>query len=65
VRRSVDLGLRRITRDELKLAQEAGQMLDIRVLGLVVIDPDVTADLARDTISRSAITARLPARNCR
>lgn len=61
VRKSVDLGLRHITVDELKKAQAEGQMLDIRVLGLVVIAPDVTPELARDTISALSILGTLNA----
>jgi Arc/MetJ-type ribon-helix-helix transcriptional regulator len=61
MRKSVDLGLRHITRDELTAAQAAGQMLDIRVLGLVVIAEDVTADLARDTISALSVLGTLQA----
>ncbi|TGD43825.1 CopG family transcriptional regulator [Pseudotabrizicola sediminis] len=61
IRKSVDLGLRHITRDELVTAQAAGQMLDIRVLGLVVVAPDVTADLAHDTISALSILGTLHA----
>jgi Arc/MetJ-type ribon-helix-helix transcriptional regulator len=49
-RKSVDLGVRRITLAELEAAKTAGQMLDIRVLGLAVLAPDIPADLARDTI---------------
>ncbi len=61
VRKSVDLGLRHITRDELTTAQAAGQMLDIRVLGLVVVAADVTAELARDTISALSVLGTLHA----
>jgi Arc/MetJ-type ribon-helix-helix transcriptional regulator len=61
IRRSVDLGLRRITRDELLAAQAAREMLDIRILGLAVIAPDVTADLARDTISSLSVLGTLQA----
>lgn len=61
VRNSVDLGLRRITRDELTAVQAAGQMLEIRALGLVVIAPDVTAELARDTISALSVLGTLHA----
>ncbi|MCG6115969.1 MAG: CopG family transcriptional regulator [Mesorhizobium sp.] len=61
VRKSVDLGLRHITADELATAKAAGQMLDIRVLGLVVIAPDVTPELARDTISALSILGTLNA----
>jgi Arc/MetJ-type ribon-helix-helix transcriptional regulator len=49
-RRSVHLGLRQITRAELEAAQMAGEQLELRVLGLAVMDTDVTAELARATI---------------
>lgn len=61
VRKSVDLGLRRITREELTQAKADGQMLDIRVLGLVVFDPDIPADLALDTISAVSVLGTLQA----
>lgn len=61
IRKSVQLGLRHITRDELTAAQAAGQMLDIRVLGLAIIAPDVGADLARDTISALSVLGTLQA----
>lgn len=61
VRKSVDLGLRHITRDELVEVRAAGEMLDIRVLGLVVIAQDVTPDLARDTISALSVLGTLHA----
>lgn len=61
VRKSVELGLRHITRDELSQAQAAGQMLDFRVLGLAVIAPDVTAELARDTVSALSVLGTLVA----
>ena len=60
-RRSVDLGLRLITETDLLAAQAAGEMLDIRVLGLAVIAPDVTADLARATISALTVLGALQA----
>jgi Arc/MetJ-type ribon-helix-helix transcriptional regulator len=61
VRKSVDLGLRHISRDDLTTALAAGQMLDVRVLGLAVIAPDVTADLARSTISALSVLGTLHA----
>jgi Arc/MetJ-type ribon-helix-helix transcriptional regulator len=60
-RRSVDLGLRHITSADLRAARAAGEMLDIRVLGLAVIAPDVTPDLARETISALTILGALQA----
>jgi len=61
VRKSVDLGLRHITRQDLLAAQAAGEMLDIRVLGLVVIAADVSAELARETISALSVLGTLQA----
>lgn len=49
-RKSVHLGLRQITRAELETAQEAGERLELRVLGLAVMDADVTPELAQATI---------------
>ena len=49
-RKSVHLGLRHITRAELDAARATGERLDLRVLGLAVMDPEVTVELARDTI---------------
>jgi Arc/MetJ-type ribon-helix-helix transcriptional regulator len=60
-RRSVDLGLRQITSAELLAARAAGERLDIRVLGLAVIAPDVTAALARETISALTVLGALQA----
>ena len=61
VRKSVDLGLRHVTHDELMAAQAGGQMLDIRALGLVVIAPDVTPTLARQTIAALSVLGALHA----
>jgi Arc/MetJ-type ribon-helix-helix transcriptional regulator len=60
-RKSVELGLRHITSDELLAARAAGQMLDIRVLGLAVVADDVTPDLAQDTISALTVLGALKA----
>lgn len=49
-RKSVHLGLRQITRAELEAARAAGETLDLRILGLAVMDTDVPAELARATI---------------
>ena len=60
-RKSVDLGVRHITCADLLAAQDAGQMLDIRVLGLAVIAPDVSAVLARATIAALTVLGALHA----
>src|SRR3954471_5516335 len=60
-RKSVDLGLRHFTREDLEAAKEAGQMLEIRVLGLATIAPDVTPELARATIASLTVLGALHA----
>ncbi len=60
-RRSVDLGVRQINRAELMAAQTAGEMLDIRVLGLAIIAPDVSPELARNTIAALSVLGSLQA----
>ena len=60
-RKSVDLGLRTFTREDLEAAKEAGQMLDVRILGLATIAPDVTPELARATIASLTVLGALHA----
>ena len=60
-RRSLDLGLRNFSREELETARAAQQPLDIRVLGLVTIAPDVTPDLARAAIASISVLGTLQA----
>src|SRR6202521_6285795 len=51
VRKSLDLGLRDYSREDLEAARSAGELLHIQVLGLAAIAPDVTPALARATIA--------------
>lgn len=60
-RKSVDLGLRHFTRADLEAARDAGQMLDIRVLGLATIAADITPELARATIASLTVLGSLHA----
>ncbi|MGE5501104.1 MAG: CopG family transcriptional regulator [Ignavibacteriales bacterium] len=60
-RKSVDLGLRHYSRADLEAARDAGQRLDIRVLGLASIAQDVTPELARATIASVAVLGALHA----
>jgi Arc/MetJ-type ribon-helix-helix transcriptional regulator len=60
-RKSVELGLRHYSRDDLEAAQAAGQTLDIRVLGLASIAQDVTPELARATIASVEVLGALHA----
>lgn len=60
-RHQLDLGLRRFGRQELEAARAAGQMLHIQVLGLATIDPDVSPELARETIGSLKVLGALQA----
>jgi Arc/MetJ-type ribon-helix-helix transcriptional regulator len=60
-RRGLDLGLRHVSREELETARTAQRPLDIRVLGLATIAPDVTPDLARAAIASISVLGTLQA----
>jgi Arc/MetJ-type ribon-helix-helix transcriptional regulator len=60
-RKSLDLGLRHYSREDLEAAQQAGQMLHIRVLGLASIAADVSPELARATIASVSVLGALQA----
>ena len=49
-RRTLVLGLQHFSRKDLERARAAGEMLQIHVVGLAQIAPDVTPELARATI---------------
>ena len=59
--KSLDLGLRYYSRDDLEAARAAGQMLHIHVLGLASIADDVTPELARATIGSIVVLGALRA----
>ena len=61
VRRQLDLGISFFGRADLEKAQAAGEMLEIRVLGLATIASDVTPDLALATISSVCVLGALHA----
>ena len=50
-RRSLVLGTQYYSRQELRALRDAGQMVEIRVLGLATIANDVSAELALATIA--------------
>jgi hypothetical protein len=54
-RKSLDLGLRNYTREDLEAARRAGEMLHINVLGFATIAQDVTPELARATIASVSV----------
>ena len=55
VRKELVLGLQHYSRRDLEAVREAGEMLEIRVLGLASIADDVTPELARDAISSVSV----------
>lgn len=55
LRNTFELGLRRLSRQELEAVKAKGERLRIQVVGLATIDDDVTPELALDTIE--SITA--------
>lgn len=54
-RQALDLGLRHYTRAELEAARDAGERIEIRVLGLASIAPDVTPALAAAAIATVSV----------
>lgn len=61
MRQDRTLGLRRIARAELESLLRAGQRIRIGVVGLVVIDNDVPAELAQQTIAELSVLGSLQA----
>src|ERR1700712_3873723 len=59
--RTLDLGLRHYTRQDLEAARERGDRLHINVLGLATIAPDVSPDLARAVIESVTVLGALHA----
>jgi len=60
-RHQLDLGLRQYGRQDLEAVQAAGETLHIQVLGLAIIAPDVSPDLARATIASVHVLGALHA----
>lgn len=60
-RRQLQLGLCHYTARDLEASRAAGELLDIRVLGLATIAPDVTPELARATIGSLTVLGALHA----
>ena len=61
VRRTLELGLRRFTREELEALKAKGGRLSIQVVGLATIDDDVPPDLALATIDSITVLGALHA----
>ena len=60
-RKSLDLGLRYYSREDLEAVRDAGSMLQIHVLGLASIAMDVPPELARTTIASVVVLGALHA----
>ena len=60
-RKTLVLGLENYTRRDLEAVREAGETLEIRVLGLASIADDVSPGLARETISSLVVLGALRA----
>jgi Arc/MetJ-type ribon-helix-helix transcriptional regulator len=60
-RKTLDLGLRHYSRDDLEAVRAAGELLHIHVLGLARIATDVTPELARATIASVVVLGALHA----
>jgi Arc/MetJ-type ribon-helix-helix transcriptional regulator len=60
-RKSLVLGLQHYTRADLEAVRDAGQKLQIQVLGLASIGPDVTPELALATIDSITVLGALHA----
>ena len=59
--KSLDLGLRYYSREDLEAVRAAGQTLHIHVLGLATVAHDVTPELARATIGSIVVLGALRA----
>jgi Arc/MetJ-type ribon-helix-helix transcriptional regulator len=60
-RHELQLGLATLTRDSLEALRTKGEMLNLKILGLAVIAPDVTPELALATIASLKILGALQA----
>ncbi|ROZ72482.1 CopG family transcriptional regulator [Ramlibacter sp. WS9] len=60
-RKTLTLGIQHFSKADLQAVQKAGQRLDVRVLGLASIAPDVTPALALATIESITVLGTLHA----
>ena len=60
-RKTLDLGLRHYSREDLEAVRASGEMLKIKVLGLASIARDVTPELAKATIASITVLGALHA----
>jgi Arc/MetJ-type ribon-helix-helix transcriptional regulator len=62
VRHTLELGLRDYSRKDLEAVRRAGEKLEIKVVGLARIAPDVSPELALATIASITVLGSLQAR---
>src|SRR5688572_15925162 len=60
-RRTLTLGLQHFSKADLEAVRDAGQKLEIKVLGLASIASDVSPELARETIASLLVLGALQA----
>ena len=60
-RKTLALGIQHFTKADLQACKAAGEKLNIRVLGLATIDPEVSPQLALDTIDSLTVLGALHA----
>lgn len=60
-RHTMELGLRDYSRSELEALRDAGEVLNVKVVGLARIHPDVTPELALQTIGSITVLGALQA----
>ncbi|WP_102107452.1 CopG family transcriptional regulator [Oceaniglobus roseus] len=60
-RHTMELGLRDYTRADLEALRDAGEVLHVKVVGLARIDPDVSPELAVQTIGSITVLGALQA----
>jgi Arc/MetJ-type ribon-helix-helix transcriptional regulator len=60
-RRTLELGLRDLTRAELEAARSRGERLHVKVVGLARLAPDITPELAREAIGSITVLGALQA----
>ena len=60
-RHTMELGLRDYTRADLEALRASGEVLHVKVVGLTRIDPDVTPELALQTIGSITVLGALQA----
>ena len=60
-RRTLDIGLRDFSREDLEAVRGAGEVLHIKVVGLARLAPDISAELALATIGSITVLGALQA----